>query len=174
MTVNFSTDQIQTICFDCAKALGYTPKDKTVGVWIDTCDKCKQLKPCTNLHHDWYKLETKRRNKMTNAEKYKTAEERIKAYASFCDNRRNCECCPAHTENAYPLCIFRWLELDADKEKLLPCPFCEGKAYVYTYLLYNVQAIRCAKCGASSGNYDTETEAIEAWNKRVPPKEEAK
>lgn len=104
---------------------------------------------------------------MTNAEKYKTAEERMKAYASFCKNHRNCENYPAHTESVYPLCAFRWLELDAEKEEPLPCPCCGGKAYVYTYPLYNVQTVKCGKCGASSGNYDTETEAIAAWNRRV-------
>ena len=32
---------------------------------------------------------TGRRDEMTNAEKYKTPEERMKAYASFCKNHRN-------------------------------------------------------------------------------------
>lgn len=50
-----TADQVQTICFDCATALGYTLKDKAMGVWTDTCDVCKRLKPCTNLHHDWHK-----------------------------------------------------------------------------------------------------------------------
>ena len=44
---------VQAVCFDCAKAAGFVPKEKVVGVWIDECDVCHERKPCTNLHHDW-------------------------------------------------------------------------------------------------------------------------
>ena len=50
-----TADQVHIVCFDCAKALGYTLKDKAMGVWVDKCDVCKQTKPCANLHHDWRK-----------------------------------------------------------------------------------------------------------------------
>ena len=44
---------VRTVCHDCAYKAGYVPKDKEVGVWIDTCDVCHQKKPCTDLVHDW-------------------------------------------------------------------------------------------------------------------------
>ena len=44
---------IGAVCFDCAKAAGFTPKNKEVGVWTDECGICNQHKPCTSLWHDW-------------------------------------------------------------------------------------------------------------------------
>ena len=44
---------INAVCRECATAAGYVPKDKVVGVWMDTCGICHERKPCTNLHHDW-------------------------------------------------------------------------------------------------------------------------
>ncbi len=44
---------IGAVCFDCAKAAGFMPKDKIVGVWMGECGICHEKKPCTDLHHDW-------------------------------------------------------------------------------------------------------------------------
>lgn len=44
---------IHAVCDDCARTLGFTPKDKIVGVWMDECEVCHLQKPCTDLHHDW-------------------------------------------------------------------------------------------------------------------------
>ncbi|MBO7685715.1 MAG: hypothetical protein J6V72_04990 [Kiritimatiellae bacterium] len=44
---------IYAVCDECARMLGFTPKDKVVGVWMDECEVCHQRTPCTNLHHDW-------------------------------------------------------------------------------------------------------------------------
>ena len=108
---------------------------------------------------------------MTNAEKYKTAEERMKAYAALCENHRDCENCPAHTGSAYPQCAFHWLELDAEEEKPLPCPFCgENKIDIFEtdFGLSDepyVYVVKCFSCKAivSAG---TKAEAIAAWNRR--------
>ena len=48
-----------SVCEECAKEVGFVPKDKVVGVWMATCDICGVLKPCTDLWHDWQKKETK-------------------------------------------------------------------------------------------------------------------
>lgn len=44
---------IHAVCDDCARTLGFTPKDKAVGVWMDECGVCHLRKACTDLHHDW-------------------------------------------------------------------------------------------------------------------------
>lgn len=60
---------------------------------------------------------------MTNAEKFKTTEERLKAFGKwheeYCGMRGVCakdDVC-AHT-------VFHWLDLEAEEEKPLPCPLC--------------------------------------------------
>lgn len=52
---NMSKDyaDVSAVCFDCARAAGFTPKDKVAGVWVDKCGICNQRKPCTDLWHDW-------------------------------------------------------------------------------------------------------------------------
>ena len=44
---------IRTVCFECARNAGFTPKKKAVGVWIGKCEICLMRKPCTDLWHDW-------------------------------------------------------------------------------------------------------------------------
>ncbi len=51
-------------------------------------------------------------------------------------------------------------------EKLLPCPFCGGKAEIYAQA-WNKYSVICAKCFCVKGSYGTEEKAIEEWNKRV-------
>lgn len=53
MAKNIDLAAIGTVCDDCASLLGYTRKDKVVGVWTDECGVCHQRKPCTDLRHDW-------------------------------------------------------------------------------------------------------------------------
>lgn len=45
--------KIGAVCSDCARRAGFTPKRKTVGVWIGACGICHEQKPCTDLWHDW-------------------------------------------------------------------------------------------------------------------------
>lgn len=50
--------------------------------------------------------------------------------------------------------------------KLKPCPFCGGEAS--TYVAYDDNYyVCCDECGCGLPVYNTEEEAIEAWNKRV-------
>ena len=44
---------MSAICFDCAARLGYRPKDKTVGVWVEECSVCGEKKPVTDSVHDY-------------------------------------------------------------------------------------------------------------------------
>ena len=90
---------------------------------------------------------------MTNGERFKTAEERKKAYAEY-----------------YQLCLknilqfvssFEWLELEC-KETLKRCPFCGGAAE-----LNREHFVRCSECRAETMICDTDDEAISAWNRRA-------
>lgn len=50
---------------------------------------------------------------MTNAEKYKTIEERSKAFNELCTSSENCERCPIRSPLGSGLhCAFTWLEKD--------------------------------------------------------------
>lgn len=61
----------------------------------------------------------------------------------------------------------------SDELKLLPCPFCGGKAKIYQgnqdFLVYESLAfsIFCEKCKCSTQYEPTLKEAINDWNSRV-------
>lgn len=64
--------------------------------------------------------------------------------------------------------------------KILPCPFCGGKAEMYNGVecsghgaFYEYSVVMCSKCNASGKRIydvdvkDKKTHAMEAWNRRV-------
>lgn len=55
--------------------------------------------------------------------------------------------------------------------KLKRCPFCGGEALVCIKPFIGESGrgfvVECDGCWASTGYYETEEEAIEAWNRRV-------
>ena len=57
-------------------------------------------------------------------------------------------------------------EVQTTETKLKPCPFCGGEASMY--IAYDDgYYVCCDECGCGLPVYNTEEEAIEAWNKRV-------
>ena len=68
--------------------------------------------------------------------------------------------------------------------KLLPCPFCGGKAFIRAYRPYGDQLreeqfeIGCASdggdCGFPHASFTSEGEAVRRWNRRPESKKESK
>lgn len=63
----------------------------------------------------------------------------------------------------------RTAEAAENKQKLLPCPFCGGKAETdYAFYDYNDYGVHCVECGAYVCTVkDDPQEAIKAWNRRA-------
>lgn len=64
-------------------------------------------------------------------------------------------------------------------DKLKPCPFCGEEAQIFTddemgYLGNTQYLVKCGNCLCGTGHYSNPEYAIEAWNKRVKDKEDAK
>lgn len=56
---------------------------------------------------------------MTNAEKFKTTEERDKAFGEFCKKVESCWVCPVgelRYKRKLRKCCFLWLELEAEED----------------------------------------------------------
>lgn len=84
---------------------------------------------------------------MKNIYKYKTVEERASAFQEWCCKTKydhECEDSISCDE-----CHFEWLELEAEEEKPLPCPFCGGKSSVIVYHEAQKEWVSCI-CGYSS------------------------
>lgn len=90
----------------------------------------------------------KRFEKLTNFEKFKTAEDREKAFQKFCHNRA-CEECDLFVENESSIkCAMRWLEREADQEAPLPCPCCGNVDMAKFDSVRNPETfIYCPSCG---------------------------
>lgn len=85
---------------------------------------------------------------MTNEQKYKTPEERVKAFGKFCNGQGCTNCILKDRPVGNASCAFYWLALEAEEEENPePCPFC-GEQMTFTE--YGI-ACRCgySKVGAS-------------------------
>lgn len=119
---------------------------------------------------------------MTNAEKYRTAEARSKAFTKWCAEKQKTaigkvakhECSDCPLDEHTPCCFFYWLDLEAEDEKPLPCPFC-GSPCVVVYNAVECAnkdgcAYRCWQKGfGADGNVAAHNRfartAMEAWKK---------
>ena len=105
---------------------------------------------------------------MTNEKKFKTAEERAKAFENHCNSQKGgCNKCILN-KYAGDMCRYAWLELEY-KEELKPCPFCGGEPVMADNI--NMMRslsyyVRCA-CGARFASTLSVSAAAEMWNRRA-------
>ena len=65
----------------------------------------------------------------------------------------------------------------SERIKLLPCPFCNDTYIRVHYTkggnyVVGCNTVNCVACHTEGKLYKTEKEAIEAWNRRAPVKDE--
>ena len=103
---------------------------------------------------------------MTNEQKYKTPEERIRAFGGFCSKHFRCIDCPFYSLRDKPSwCVLKWLALEAEEEKPLPCPYCHKETMPIHIHSDNCFAVKCCMgCGYTSAHTCTEHGAIHNHN----------
>lgn len=105
----------------------------------------------------------------TNLERYKTAEGRAKAFEKFCNIHDKCGCTECPLSNIKPDCgdsrgQFHWLDLEAEEEKILPCPCCGGECVVISHS--EGHCVRCQERYCYIGkNFESKDEAIANHNR---------
>ena len=109
--------------------------------------------------------------KLTNEQKFKTAEERVKEFGEFCKNEFCNQCnhldCKLYKQGSAILhCYDGWLALEAEEEKPENCPFCNEMTLVGGR---DINFVYCPNesCEYNGPNGKTKAEAIAAWNRRA-------
>lgn len=101
---------------------------------------------------------------MKNFEKYKTADERAYAFMNFCNGNSPCGKCKLNNVAATrPGCAYVWLDLDAEEEKPMECPYCGSRMRGTGVTAKGIRLV-CA-CGYSTGGYCTVDGAIASHNR---------
>lgn len=111
---------------------------------------------------------------MLNSEKFKTAEERAEVFEKFCHGK-NCDDCIlrlSHCKYSVDACLAFWLDLEAEDEKPLPCPFCGSECELHEIwdkeecksVGYNVRCTMCEYKSPWACKYDG-SDAISAHNR---------
>lgn len=100
---------------------------------------------------------------MKNSEKYRTAEERARAFKEWCHGL--CGNCPLERHDLNG-CGMLWLDLEAEEEPL-PCPFCGGETWVRDYVPANerVYDILCHGCEYRSQKFYSRNHVVAAHNR---------
>lgn len=102
---------------------------------------------------------------MTNGEKFKTIEERVKQFKKFCNHA--CWECQLKEARDTIRCPFNWLNLEYEEE-LQPCPLCgHTDIRMRQYANTGVWYICCNGCGCRTGGNVVKDMAVEIWNGRV-------
>ena len=94
---------------------------------------------------------------MLNSQKFTTAEERGRAFDRWCRGNNGCDRCTLHDagiELSTCVCSFYWLDLEAEEEKPLPCPYCGGETEVVGTGAYQVVCMKCMYASAMRADMD--------------------
>lgn len=107
---------------------------------------------------------------MLNQDKYKTADERVKAFGECCKNEFCNQCnhldCKLHKQGSTILkCYDGWLALEAEDEKPENCPFCGGECHVESTPSYADVVCDDDNCEYRSCSRPTREEAVSAHNR---------
>lgn len=104
--------------------------------------------------------------KQTNEQKYKTAEERVNAFSAWCSRKScdNCEFDNVTHDCTGAGCQFHWLTLEAEEEKLEPCPECNSKCELMESSIGDF-FVGCSQCYYRIGGKKMEAAAIAAHNR---------
>lgn len=103
---------------------------------------------------------------MKNFEKYKTAEDRDHTFDQFCERQESCAHCALNSSKTASLtsCAFAWLDLEAEEEKPMACPYCGGDAIVVNNEENGFWHVSCGICFSASKEYADKSAAIERYN----------
>jgi len=99
-----------------------------------------------------------------NSEVYKTAHERAVAFDKFCKRDYddfNCDSCKFYPFKKRIECWLSWLDLEAEDEKPLPCPFCGAEVEFD----HNCNVFNCTSCNYMSSGPLMNESAIAAHNR---------
>ena len=94
---------------------------------------------------------------MNNEQKYKTAEERVRAFLT----QREVSSIATVIANEFA----HWLALEAEEEKPEPCPFCGNKYLAITKDGNNLWSVSCTACLYESRHHADRDTAIAAHNR---------
>lgn len=107
---------------------------------------------------------------MKNFEKYKTTKQRLDAFGKFCNPvvwncTKVCKLSEANKLGGVDTmkCFSNWLDLEAEEEKPMPCPFCGSECFVNTNS--EGHEVRCEKRYCYIGKtFESKSDAIAAHN----------
>lgn len=108
---------------------------------------------------------------MKNFEKYKTAEGRVNAFSEWCADRQCNSCvfsrmCGGCDERTVGIDVMaHWLDLEAEEEKPLPCPFCGSQGVYLHKSVNNFWYAECNSCCAKSAQNVSKERAIANYNR---------
>ena len=106
--------------------------------------------------------------KLTNEQKFRTAEERARAFGEFCEKWEVCRDCKARCgRNESRIftseCMAHWLALEAEEEKPEPCFYCGGDTTVCEHSPHF--DVECEHCGYVSALCSSRSRAIDKHNR---------
>lgn len=102
---------------------------------------------------------------MLNQDKFKTADERVKAFDEWCKRTTSKKPCMYVKTQKCMNCFAHWLALEAEDEKPENCPFCGESVSIGNISGTDAIEVRCERCGYHSCEGQDVADAIAAHNR---------